>query len=303
MSIKRTSWLAAVLAVVGVGVSGAIADLSVPVTFDCSVFARITNGTVWPVEVTEQYGTNSASVAYYSSHADIAFTSGMSAGSLYAFTQSSLDVIDEVGTLTPSTVVIGTTPELPAGTPLTLSVQAAYGNNAILPDFSLDVYRGTTNLVHITEGDLPPGTPSVTKSASVVAGETLEVAYFQNCRSTVMNATFTATGVPVPAACCVGYACSLLTPAACASAGGNYKGVGSSCGSGACSCGGDVNCDSQVSFADINPFVQALGDLSAWQAAYPTCPWQNCDVNGDGVVSFADINPFVAKLGSPGPCQ
>jgi hypothetical protein len=67
-------------------------------------------------------------------------------------------------------------------------------------------------------------------------------------------------------------------------------------------CRGDTNCDGQISFADINPFVQALGNQSAWQAAYPTCPWQNCDVNADGVVSFADINPFVAKLGSPGPC-
>jgi hypothetical protein len=67
-------------------------------------------------------------------------------------------------------------------------------------------------------------------------------------------------------------------------------------------CSGDANCDGVVSFADINPFVQALSDLPAWQASHPGCPTQNCDVNADGVVSFADINPFVAKLGSPGPC-
>jgi hypothetical protein len=67
-------------------------------------------------------------------------------------------------------------------------------------------------------------------------------------------------------------------------------------------CRGDTNCDGQISYADINPFVKALGSLSAWQAQFPSCPWQNCDINGDGVVSYADINPFVAKLGSPGPC-
>jgi hypothetical protein len=67
-------------------------------------------------------------------------------------------------------------------------------------------------------------------------------------------------------------------------------------------CRGDTNCDGQISYADINPFVQALGNLSAWQAQYPSCPWQNCDINADGVISYADINPFVVKLGSPGPC-
>jgi endonuclease I len=72
--------------------------------------------------------------------------------------------------------------------------------------------------------------------------------------------------------------------------------------SGATICRGDTNCDGQISYADINPFVQALGNLSAWQAAYPTCPWQNCDINADGVISYADINPFVQNLGSPGPC-
>jgi hypothetical protein len=59
---------------------------------------------------------------------------------------------------------------------------------------------------------------------------------------------------------------------------------------------GDVNCDCLVSYADINPFVLALSSLSAWQAQYPSCPWQNCDINGDGVVSYADINPFVLVL-------
>lgn len=67
-------------------------------------------------------------------------------------------------------------------------------------------------------------------------------------------------------------------------------------------CRGDASCDGLISYADINPFVQAISNLSAWQAAHPTCAWQNCDVNEDGVVSYADINPFVQKVGSPGPC-
>jgi hypothetical protein len=61
---------------------------------------------------------------------------------------------------------------------------------------------------------------------------------------------------------------------------------------------GDVNCDGVVNFADINPFVLALSNPAAWQAAYPGCPVLNGDINGDGVVSFADINPFVMLLSS-----
>jgi subtilisin family serine protease len=59
---------------------------------------------------------------------------------------------------------------------------------------------------------------------------------------------------------------------------------------------GDLNCDGEVNFADINPFVQILTDLAGWQAAHPDCPMGNGDINGDGSVSFGDINPFVALL-------
>ena len=67
-------------------------------------------------------------------------------------------------------------------------------------------------------------------------------------------------------------------------------------------CRGDANCDDTINYADINPFVKALTNLSAWQAQYPGCPWQNCDIDGNGSVNYGDINPFVVKLGSPGPC-
>jgi len=62
---------------------------------------------------------------------------------------------------------------------------------------------------------------------------------------------------------------------------------------------GDVNCDGQVNFLDINPFVLLLTNPAAWQAQYPNCPMSNGDINGDGLVNFADINPFVALLTGP----
>ncbi len=62
---------------------------------------------------------------------------------------------------------------------------------------------------------------------------------------------------------------------------------------------GDLNCDGQVDFGDINPFVQALTDPAGWQSQYPDCPVENGDINGDGSVEFGDINPFVLLLTNP----
>jgi hypothetical protein len=62
---------------------------------------------------------------------------------------------------------------------------------------------------------------------------------------------------------------------------------------------GDLNCDGQVNFGDINPFVLALTDLGAYEALYPGCPFDNRDINGDGQFNFGDINPFVALLVGP----
>ena len=75
-------------------------------------------------------------------------------------------------------------------------------------------------------------------------------------------------------------------------------------------CRGDLNCDGVISFGDINPFVLALSNWSAWVAQYPNCPPENADVNGDGQYGgangFGDINPFVELLatagGYPIPC-
>jgi len=62
---------------------------------------------------------------------------------------------------------------------------------------------------------------------------------------------------------------------------------------------GDMNCDGQVGFADINPFILAITDPIIWQATYEGCPLANGDINNDGVFNFGDINPFIALLTSP----
>ena len=61
---------------------------------------------------------------------------------------------------------------------------------------------------------------------------------------------------------------------------------------------GDCNCDGNVDFADIDPFVLAITNQAQYVHHYPGCGWLvHADCNGDGQVSFADIDPFVALLG------
>lgn len=75
-------------------------------------------------------------------------------------------------------------------------------------------------------------------------------------------------------------------------------------------CYGDLNCDGQIDFGDINPFVKYVSDNAGWQATYPGCPVENGDIDGDGQHAgngalFDDINAFVGLLGSaplPIPC-
>lgn len=59
---------------------------------------------------------------------------------------------------------------------------------------------------------------------------------------------------------------------------------------------GDMNCDDNVDFADINPFVQALTDRNGYENAFPDCNWLNADCNSDGKVDFNDINAFIDLL-------
>ncbi len=72
---------------------------------------------------------------------------------------------------------------------------------------------------------------------------------------------------------------------------------------GPAACAGDLNCDGQVDFGDINPFVLRLSNPSAYALQYPDCPDANGDINDDGTVGFADINPFVQLMSTgQGPC-
>jgi len=61
---------------------------------------------------------------------------------------------------------------------------------------------------------------------------------------------------------------------------------------------GDMDCDGDVDFDDINPFVLALGGEAGYQAAWPDCFWINGDCDWDGDVDFDDINTFVLLMGS-----
>ncbi|MBP7747528.1 MAG: hypothetical protein KA383_15540 [Phycisphaerae bacterium] len=65
----------------------------------------------------------------------------------------------------------------------------------------------------------------------------------------------------------------------------------------ATTCPGDLNCDDQVNFVDINAFVLYLSNHPAWLTMYPACDPRNGDLDGNGVYpSFGDINPFVTLL-------
>jgi len=62
---------------------------------------------------------------------------------------------------------------------------------------------------------------------------------------------------------------------------------------------GDLNCDGQVDFGDINPFVLALTNPTQYAQMYPNCNIMLADINQDGRVDFGDINPFVRLLTQP----
>jgi hypothetical protein len=58
----------------------------------------------------------------------------------------------------------------------------------------------------------------------------------------------------------------------------------------------DTNCDGDVSFFDIDPFLLALFDPTGYAAAYPACDIDSADCNSDGEVNFFDIDAFLACL-------
>jgi hypothetical protein len=306
MSSSNVARCVAVVAFAVAVRSGALADqLSVPLTFDCSVYARITSDDPLAPGEWVQYGTNSTSVVGPHGHlAEISFTSGSSSASLDAHTGGSLSYACRVGALEPSHLIIGTTPELPAGTPLLLTLQTT-GSSVMRPSLTLDVNRGTASLIHQTDGDFDQWwvyPTQATATALVVAGETLDIGFYQGIWGvTDVTATFTATDLR--GACCLPTgSCSRITQADCTAAAGRWYGASVACaGTGArCPrfCPGDLNCDGRVTYADVDLFVAALGGESAW---HRSCPWLDADCNNSGTVTFADIDPFVAVIGTTCP--
>jgi hypothetical protein len=59
---------------------------------------------------------------------------------------------------------------------------------------------------------------------------------------------------------------------------------------------GDLNCDGELNGLDIAPFVLALTDPTAYEAAYSECRLLNADINDDGEIDALDAEPFVARL-------
>jgi hypothetical protein len=122
--------------------------------------------------------------------------------------------------------------------------------------------------------------------------------------------TCTPNNCPPPsAACCYpDGSCAVTEQAACT---GVWHPQWTNCSEADCTCTGDLNCDGNIDFGDINPFVICLGNYSLWQTEFPGCNPLNADINGDGTYgqwSFDDINPFVVLMGQcnmgcacPGP--
>ncbi|MBL8878119.1 MAG: right-handed parallel beta-helix repeat-containing protein [Phycisphaerales bacterium] len=59
---------------------------------------------------------------------------------------------------------------------------------------------------------------------------------------------------------------------------------------------GDMNCSGTVNNFDIDAFVQALADPSAYEAAHPDCDRMLADIDGNGLVNNFDTDPFVELL-------
>ncbi len=71
----------------------------------------------------------------------------------------------------------------------------------------------------------------------------------------------------------------------------------------ACRRPGDLNCDRQIDFGDLDGFTTALLGRATYRAAFPDCRWLNADVDADGAVTFGDIDGFIACLIDPGVCR
>lgn len=98
-------------------------------------------------------------------------------------------------------------------------------------------------------------------------------------------------GLIAQGACCVSGSCSVTTQSACA---GTWHGPWMDCNSSPCGglLLGDLNCDGDVTTADIGPFVLALVNPTGYPVQFPNCNILAGDMNSDGAVNGRDIQPF-----------
>lgn len=123
--------------------------------------------------------------------------------------------------------------------------------------------------------------------------------WFIDCANQTKYELIVASGLP--GACCFDAECVMTYEDICTLVGGTWDGA-ASCDPNPCGvvlCPGDTNCDGEITFADIDYFVEALGGQENW--THDPCPWLNADCNGDGDVTFADIDAFVALIGTSCP--
>jgi hypothetical protein len=64
---------------------------------------------------------------------------------------------------------------------------------------------------------------------------------------------------------------------------------------------GDMDCDGDVDFDDIDPFVLGLNDPAQYELDFGVPPEAKGDMDGDGDFDFDDIEGFVAALQGGGP--
>ncbi len=62
---------------------------------------------------------------------------------------------------------------------------------------------------------------------------------------------------------------------------------------------GDMDCDGDVDFDDIDDFILGLNDPPSYEAIYGVPPELKGDTDGDGDVDFDDIDDFIAILNAP----
>jgi hypothetical protein len=62
---------------------------------------------------------------------------------------------------------------------------------------------------------------------------------------------------------------------------------------------GDMNCDGRVDLDDVDPFVLALLDPSAYLAAFAFCSTERGDISGDLLLNGGDVAGFAALLVGP----